>query len=274
MKKLRKLTMAATVLAFVVALLSTFANCQTTSGGLIAFSQQAFNNATGTGASAIFRNVNQASHWLFYCTSGNTTSVSIQLEQSADKTTWSAISQVGNIAGGCGLVYASGYYSYVRANVTQYGSTGAGTINAWYSAFTGAITPPPNVGTSTTSQIVTQTPIVSTAPLTALKSTPQQLGASGQVVYGASIYNPNASVVYVSFNSNNSGAPSAGFAVVAVPATTSMVVDFPAPGVYAFGASTTFVQCSSSLTAQADPATGCLVQPYYKTPATTNGVPN
>lgn len=228
--------------------------------------QQVAYNAVGVaGPSAIFRNINQSSHWLTYCTSG-ASAVSVWLEASGNGTTgWVTISNVGTSAtAACGTIQAGGYYANVRANFTITG----GTITAFYSASTGTTATPSNAGISITDQPVTFVPVldgtgVTTA--TALKSTSFSLGSALGVLFGGSVYNPNASAVYVAFSSSStpfSGGGSGTYIVgVAAGATLNLLV--PTVGI-AFTGAPIHMACSTSPTSASDPASACVVTALWK----------
>lgn len=231
--------------------------------------QNAFTNQGTTGTSVIFRNINQSSHWLTWCVGGTGTFTSIQifLEESADgQSNWQAISNVG--VNQCGVVWAGGYYFAVRAHIAALTGTGSLLVNATYSASTGTIATPTNVGLAITSDVVTYLPI--TCPISSCVLSTKSAGATlvfgNGVIYGASLYNPNSGTVFVTFSG-----PSGPAIQVAVAANSSSDFLLPPQGVAITG-SPVSVNCSTSSSSAVDPTTACIINPYYK--VTTYNGPN
>lgn len=105
--------------------------------------QIALNAVTVPTASSPFRNIGQSAHWLTYCTTGSTVTLSIQLEASNDAVTWFPISHVGTTAfvgvGGCSVLQAGGYFQNVRVNLTTITGVGGQVVTAFYTGSTGPI---------------------------------------------------------------------------------------------------------------------------------------
>jgi hypothetical protein len=261
--------------------------------------QNAFTNASAAGPSVIFRNVNQASHWLSYCETGGPAGFTIQLEQSADGiSSWQAISAVGTadtLSNGCGLLWAGGYYFAVRANITLLSGGTNPRVTATYTASTAALEAPPNLGQNFSSQVMTYNSIgncsggdepelfanngcASGLGVYQVMSAGTVLFPSGkEVFYGATLYNPNSVTVFFGFYDSNVGGSIATNAliVMAVPAGQSLVMNLPVQGV---SVGLLAINCSTSLTSNVDPASNCVFTPFTKPAFSGNGkynnVPN
>ena len=244
--------------------------------------QNAFTNASTTGPSVIFRNVNQASHWLPYCVTGTPTSLAIQLEESADGiSNWQVISAVGtqySLSNGCGVLWAGGYYFAVRANIVTLTGGTSPKVTATYSASTAALQTPPNVGQSFSSQATTYNSIWNGPQVFQTMSGGTVVFLSGNhVFYGATLYNPNAVTVFFGvYDSYISGPIATNAAIVmAVPAGQSLVMNIPVQGLTV---GLLAINCSTSLTSNVDPASNCIFTPFSKTAflgnGTYNNVPN
>jgi hypothetical protein len=275
---MKRLTLIA--IAFIVATLFPIAHAQTIQ---TTWQESAFSGAATSGPSAIFRNVNQSSHWLTYCVTGSPTALSIWLEQSADGlTNWMPISAIGTNKGGCGLLTTGGYWFAVRANKTITGGLSP-TVTAIYSASTGTLGTPNDVGLGFQSQAVTYDSIASPAlgnlagAVVQVKSTAVQfLPITGNyVLYGATVYNPNGVAVYVGFTNVPAVVPSDAPVMLAVPAGQSLMLTLPVQGVsFPVGLA---VNCSTAIGSNADPTSNCVVNPFVKAAfagAPYNGVPN
>ena len=237
--------------------------------------QNAFTNVSTAGPSVIFRNVNQASHWLSYCVSGGPAGFTIQLEQSANGTSsWQPISAVGTAStlnNGCSLLWAGGYYFAVRANITLLSGGTNPRVTATYSASTAALATPPNYGQNFSSQVMTYNSIGNCSGNCASGIGVYQTMSAGTVVflsglhalYGATLYNPNSVTVFFGFYDSNVGGPIATNAsiVMAVPAGQSVVMNLPVQGV---SVGLLAINCSTSLSSNVDPASNCVVTPFTK----------
>jgi hypothetical protein len=237
--------------------------------------QNAFTNASTVGASVIFRNINQASHWLAYCVTGLPTEFAIQLEQSSNgSSAWQAISAVGSqtpLNSGCGLLWAGGYYFAVRANITALTGGTSPSVTATYSASTNVLQVPPNLGQGFSSQVMTYNSIgncnggcASGLGVYQVMSAGVAIFLSGDhVLYGATLYNPNAETVFFGFYDSSVGGPIATNAsiVMAVPAGQSVVMNIPVQGV---SVGSLAINCSTSLSSNVDPASDCVVTPFTK----------
>jgi hypothetical protein len=234
------------------------------------------------GPSGVVSNVNQSSHWLSTCISGQALTINIWLEASPSglANTWQPISPVSTQSNGCGIVWAGGYWFDVRANFTVV--SGSLLSSGVVSTYTGAVGPlalPQNAGQSFTSQVTTYQPVDSTAAsgtgVFQFKSAGLAILTAGGVLYGGTLYNPNAGTVYVGLSNATGTVPSSAAIVIAVPATTSITLNLPAQGVYF---SSLAASCSTALASNADPASNCvftaLSKPSVATIAPYNGVPN
>jgi hypothetical protein len=275
---MKRLTLLA--IAFIVATLVPPARAQTIQ---TTWQQSVFSGAATSGPSAIVRNVNQSSHWLTYCVTGAPPSFSIWLEQSADGVTnWLPISAIGTKTGGCGLLTTGGYWFAVRANKTIVGGLSP-TVTAIYTASTGTLGTPNDVGLGFQSQAVTYDSIKSPAignlagPVVQVNSTATQfLPITGNyVLYGATVYNPNGVTVYVGFTNAPGIVPSSAPVMLAVPAGQSQMLTLPVQGVsFPVGLA---INCSTAIGSNADPTSSCAVNPFVKAAfagAPYNGVPN
>ena len=275
---MKRLTLFAIVI--IVATLIPLARAQTIQ---TTWQQMAFSGAATSGPSVIFRNVNQASHWLTYCVAGGPTAFSIWLEESADgATNWIPISAIGTKTSGCGLLTTGGYWFAVRANKTITGGLSP-MLMAIYTASTGTLGTPNDVGLGFQSQAVTYDSMLSpptgnlAGPVVQVKSTAVQfLPTTGNyVLYGATVYNPNAGTVYVGFTNVPGVVPSSAQVMLAVPAGQSLTLGLPVQGVLFPGGLA--VNCSTAIGSNADPASNCVVNPFVKPAfagAPYNGVPN
>ena len=242
-----------------------------------------FSSASAAGPSSIFRNVNQASHVLIYCVTGGPSALSIQLEESADGSTgWTPISQVGTATANCNILSAGGYYFAVRANLKVLTGGISTLVTSVYTASTGTVPPVLNAGQSFLSQVVTYDSILS--PFTGESSAVQQVKSTAvqvlpttgnYVLYGATVYNPNAGTVYVGFYNAPGSPPSGANVMLPVPAGQSIVLNLPVQGV-SFPAGLA-INCSTALASNADPASNCVITALVKAAFTSppyNGVPN
>lgn len=241
----------------------------------ITWNQPAFTNQATSGRSAIMRNVNQSSHWLTYCAGAATSGGTIEIDGSADGTHWVTISNLGVLAANqCGVIQGGGYYPAISAYLS--GVAGAGpSINATYSASSGAIATPSNAGYNTTDQPVTMVPIANVQTLSTKSSAYQLSSVQANVLYGATVSNTNSGTVYVAFAGSSTLYVGGGALVFMIPvaANQSVSVALPPQGLSFSGGSGLYVGCSTSPTSAADPSTACVVSAYWKQVA-TGIVPN
>jgi hypothetical protein len=258
-----------------VALVAALAACLGTAVGQGApqsWQQQVFTNQATSASSAIVRNINQASHYVNYCETSGFAGGTITIEASSDHTNWVLISNVGPIfASNCQQIQAGGYWPEVRVTIANL--TAGAHVTAWYSGSTGATPVPANVGTGVKDNVVTSMPIGaftfgSTEYVTGVKSAGTQLatgaGSKALVLYVATIYNPNGAAVFAALGTSTTLYASgtvAGVTLAAVPATGSVDVPLSIHGVYY---PTLYGACSTSSTAAADPASGCIISIAYK----------
>ncbi|HZU30678.1 MAG TPA: hypothetical protein VFB79_06155 [Candidatus Angelobacter sp.] len=240
------------------------ATCQAQGGyfGIGTLSSHPFTNVTGTGAqTAAVANIGQSSHWLTLCVTGGTVSaLSLQLEASFDGTNWFAITEQANPTAsgaftGCQVLEASGYFPQLRVDLLSFNSAGGGVLNVWYSATQTAISSDGLLRSGKSSQPVTFVPNV-TFTSTALKSTPASLSTSASSIYSISIFNPNASTVFVVVTPVTTQSGSTTTAVYGVAAGASRDISIP-NGMQAAASST--VACATSAAGTGDPTTGCVV---------------
>jgi hypothetical protein len=241
----------------------------------VTWNQPAFTNQAASGPSAIFRNINQSSHWLTWCAGSAVTGGTIVMRSSASGTFTDAIpiSNVGVLAANqCGSIQAGGYYPNVDAYIQGF-TGGAPGVTATYSASTGVTPTPANAGYATTDQPVTFVPIINPNTNSNLKSTAYQLSTFGAVLYGATAYNPNGSVVFLAYGASSTPFVGGGSDVFMIPVPAGGTVTIPVPpqGVY-FGAAL-YEACSTSPTSAVDPASACVVSALYKQ-VSTGIVPN
>lgn len=245
--------------------------------------QTAFTNQTTDANSVVFRNISQASHSLSWCVNILPSAPFPTLEldgtnSTASSATFQPISNLALVGANgkfCGVIYAGQYYSQVKAKIT--GITGTGVaLSATYSASTGTISPPANLGNPVTSTIATYAPLpqILVSPTVSVKSTPVSATANGTILYGASIYNPNAGVVYVAFDNVNNVVPSGAPVLIAVPATSSIVLTLPPEGIDFTGFSNLYIWASTALGSNADPASSVVVNPWYKLRLGSQSIPN
>jgi hypothetical protein len=229
--------------------------------------QPVLNNVTAAGPSSAIPNFGLASHWLRYCTDVNATAIVLQLEASNDGTTWSAISQQA-IDVGCGILEAGGYYPYVRANLITL--TGASAhVTAWYS---GSAFPIASGGLAYANRPSTKVSFLPAIGFrnNAVSSTFVSVSANPGVVLGCEIYNPNAGTVFVVIRDATQTVATATI-VSAVAATSPGACDFPPHGVNF--AQSIEVACSTSATVATAPASGCIINLYFKgVPSTSSSV--
>ncbi len=230
-----------------------------------------FTNGGGAvGPSAVFRNIGQASHWLIYCPSGSPTSVQIQLEGSADNATYYQISEIGTQTSGCGILEAGGYWNNVRANIIALSGGVSPTITATYMASIYAIPGGGLTRNQKTSQPVT---IIPSQPYvnTALKSTGSSVLSTAGAIFGGTVQNTTNGIVYLLVQDAGQTLTTSTI-TQAIPANTanSGIINLvlPAGGVQ-FTTSAT-ASCTTSLSAATDPATGCVVNLWFK-PGTAYG---
>lgn len=258
-------------LAFILA--ATIASLASTATAQTAWNETAFTNKTSSGFSQTFRNVNQASHWLFFCAGFGVTGGTIEIDGSADQTNWITISNVGQlVANGCGIIQAGGYYPYVSAQIK--GFTGAAPgVNATYTASVGPIGLPANAGFAITTSPETMVPATpDTFPT--VKSAGVQISALAHVVlYGATVSNPNTGTVYVAFGTTSTPFVGGGSGVLMIPvaAGTTITAFLPPQGAAFPGG--LWVGCSTSPTSAADPASNCVISTIFKT-SSVSAVPN
>lgn len=245
-----------------------------------AVSQTVFNALAGPintcTKSATIRNINQSSHTLFWTTTGGPPSVLIYLVGSFDGVNWQPITRSGVLDGG--VLQTGSYFPQVQAWVCLL--SGGATLTAWYSGaggptdFDGQAGQAVPIGES----IVTFTPInypsggAGTFLTTNLVSARQAIvSTTASVLMGATVFNPNASPVYVAFLPTNGGAISTSLVMIAIPANGSLVLPLPPQGIY-FPTSGMYASCSSSNTSFADPGSACTVNAWFK-PLTQGAIP-
>ncbi len=217
------------------------------------FSVQAFNAVTTAGPSAIFRNIGQSSHWLTYCAGSGLTSLQIQIEASEDHgATWFAISDVGSNTTGCAVLQGSGYFDEVRADIL---AIAGGSVTAYYSASVYPVASGGIVKGGTAARPVALIPNASWIN-DALLSTSQTISSNATVVGGIEAYNPNTSVVYLVLTDN--GTPVVVHPIAA-GAESSIALS---AGVYTV--TNLAAYCTTSLSTPTAPATGCVVDVFYK----------
>lgn len=102
---------------------------------------QVFTAQAANGASATLQNLGQSSHFLSYCTTGF--SGTISLEASPDGTfatpmviAAASYGQNSVLDTGCHILQGGGYFPTVRARVSNYS---AGSVSAWYTAIASPI---------------------------------------------------------------------------------------------------------------------------------------
>lgn len=231
------------------------------------------NSATAAGQSAQIRNINQTTHWLVYCSTGTqpTGTISIELDGSFDGTSYTTASRVASlpITQTCGLLQASGYYPFLRAQYS--GQAGAGaTFSIWYSGSIGAVSLPTNVGQNAPDSIITtqQPPNFNVGVNT--KSAATSLGLVGPAtIYSGYVFNPNGSAVFVglSFLANCTAVGSnAGCMqiVVQVPANSGVALPVPAIGIGQGTNNQWYAYCSTALASLVDPTSNCFVAVNFK----------
>jgi len=246
----------------------------------ITWQQTVFTNQTTTARSVVVRNINQSSHYVIYCeTAGGSANGTIDIEGSGDGVHYVPISNVGTIfPSNCQPIQAGGYWAYVTVRIISI--SGGATVSAWYSASTGSTSVPSNTGTGVKQDVVTTVPVGgfgfgNIEYDNGVKSAGTQIAAGisyNIVLTSMDIYNPNGSVVYAAVGPTTTlfGAGTvSGVMLVAVPATSSKSIPVPVYGLYF---PTLYAACSTSATAAADPASGCIVTASYKY-AVNNPVP-
>jgi hypothetical protein len=138
-----------------------------------------FNAVTTPQASATVQNVGQSVHYLTYTTSGTVTSLTIQLEGSADGVNWTRVSETATNTSS-GALFANVYLPLIRANLTA--MAGGGSVTAFYTGT--SVTAGPPAGTFLTSGINGKNlATAAAANLTATYTFTPPAGNSGGAVY-------------------------------------------------------------------------------------------
>lgn len=241
-------------------------------GPIISSATGALTCATANTACSI-GNLGMGTHWLKFCIiSGTVNNLQIELEGSDDKLNWMQISNQATTptgTAGCAILEAAGYFQFLRVNVITLNGVSP-VISAWYSGLGAAIPGAGMVAGNKTSQPVTLVP-ASNFSFTALKSANVQVIASTTTsIFAVSVYNPNGSPVFVwllgMLDSTNCGGSGNVIYGVAANATRDIPL-MPGSQSCSSGPS---ILCSTSATAQLDPATGCVVSVLYKPFVTVN----
>lgn len=216
-----------------------------------------------TGAATPFRNINTAGHLVSVCasTAGNT--FTAELQSSSDGTVWTAVSRPVTVSHpNCDALVASGYFPYLRAAITSCSAVGMLTACTPTFRYNGLSIPLPLSGIFTArvnSQPVTYVPSSSTFCSSVLAAADCTITSAPAVVTGGFVENTSAAKVYLW--TRDVGVASQVIMRM-IPANSQIQLELPAGGVTF--TSSVGVRCSTSATALADPASGCVIQIHYK----------
>ena len=223
----------------------------------------------GGGFFTFIQDVGQCTHFLKY-SGTNTTGLTIELEATNDPINgpWQQISNVGTSAVS-GIITATGWYQFVRANLLTISGAGASVTADYYAStqcsgafggLTGGFTP---------SQPVTFVATTGTYGSAVNVSSPINFLTNPPVIFAGNVSNPNGSTSYVAIG------PSVGLAtfVQAIPANAvGQQLYFPVIGQQFNSGDHIF--CTSSLSVPADPGSACVIGYSFKGGILVNGKVN